>query len=229
LSLEFLRKLFKTENQKEAIIPGPLEVKVQGGGERQASQVLEGIRKDHLARYELAAEYLKKGDHVLDMACGVGYGSFILANNTKTKKVTAVDLSRDAIAYAEKYYNSPKIDYSLSDCLTVQLADGFYDLIVSFETIEHVSAPELLLERFSKTLKPGGLLILSTPSQITQPFSRDRFPFHVKHFTPTEICDLVKRYNFFLEEVSSQPDNSTRDLVQGWDGLFNILVCKKNN
>ena len=222
-----LAALAKKPHEKRLHQESCLNAKVAGGGERQAAKTLEGIRDDHLGRYEFAASYIPNNANVLDMACGIGYGSCILARQTDCSSILSIDISEDAIAYAKEYYASEKISYRQGDCLTTSLEKESYEAIVSFETIEHIENDQALFIRFSECLKPGGRLILSTPNQLIMPFDEDVFPFHIKHYTPTELTSLVESSGLKILEIFSQPDNTSKHMVNGWNGKFNILVCSK--
>ena len=80
-------------------------------GERQVSPTLDGIRGDHRNRYQWAIQHVI--GRVTDLACGVGYGSVILAE--AGIKVRAVDIDSEAIAYAKEYYLHPLINYHCAD------------------------------------------------------------------------------------------------------------------
>lgn len=201
--------------------------KAAAGGERQASPSLEGIRADHRGRYEFAVEFIVKGSQVLDLACGVGYGSYMLANRSLCEKIVSVDSSIDALAYGSKYYNSPKIDYRLGDCLSIVLEPEFFDIVLCFETIEHIENERQLLEKFHQALKPQGRLLCSTPNQKNVPFDPNTHPFHIRHYTPEEFMKLLEQSGFYIEQVWSQKNLFSSEVTKGWDGLFNIAVCRK--
>lgn len=200
---------------------------VQGNGERQAAPTLDGIRPDHVARYEFAARLIPRRGRVLDMACGVGYGAYIMSRSRRCAEILAVDRSAQAIEYAKQCYSSSKIAYRLDDCLTTPLEPESYDLAVCFETIEHIQQPEQLLGRFCAALRPHGRLVLSTPNQAALPYSAAAFPFHVRHYRPAELEDLIGRSGLSIQEAYSQPSLKTKRIVSGWEGCFNIAVCAK--
>lgn len=228
-TIQKLKILRKTEpNQKLTVSPVTTELVARGGGERQASPTLEGIRDDHTGRYRLATEYIENNATVLDMACGVGYGTYIISTETNCNQILAVDISKEAIDYANKFYNSSKITYRQDNCLTTKLDSNSFDVIVSFETIEHINEDRSLISRFFDALKPGGKLLISTPNQLEMPFEPDTFPFHIKHYTPDEFTDLLETGGFSIEKVFSQPDNMSSLIIPGWKGKFNIVVCSKS-
>jgi 2-polyprenyl-3-methyl-5-hydroxy-6-metoxy-1,4-benzoquinol methylase len=102
---------------------------------RQYGTSLSDIRSDHVKRYQFATKYVFDEESVLDAACGTGYGSWILSQHSKN--VTGMDISEHALDWATKYWSGP--EYILGDVQREKL--GYYDAIVSFETLEHLSHP----------------------------------------------------------------------------------------
>ena len=149
----------------------------------------------HLARYAFAARQLQP-ERVLDIACGAGYGSQLLAQQRAGISVLGVDVSEAAIDYARTHYSAPNVEFRVSDALDFEDTDGF-DSIVSLETVEHVKAPGALLSHLSSLLRPGGVLIASVP---TTP-SVDLNPHHLHDFTERSFRQLVERNTRGLEEV----------------------------
>ena len=151
----------------------------------------------HLARYAFAARQLQP-ERVLDIACGVGYGSQLLAQQHAGISVLGVDVSEAAIGYARAHYSAPNVEFRVSDALAFEDRDGF-DSIVSLETVEHVEAPGALLSHLSSLLRPGGVLVASVP---TTP-SVDLNPHHLHDFSERSFRRLVERNTRDLEEIGS--------------------------
>lgn len=195
-------------------------------GERQTSPFLCGIRKDHIGRYLLAKNYIKNDDNILDCACGIGYGSFLLSRN-KMVNVTGVDISQEAIAFAKKNYSAENIKYICDDVKNLQNINEVFNKIICFETIEHVKDDTALLTSFYSLMEENGLLILSTPNEKLMPFNKKQFPFHKRHYKPDELIMLLDKCGFEIVIVYSQKNNQEENLIPGWDGIFNVIVCKK--
>lgn len=155
------------------------------------------MQADHLARYEFAARRVQ-GLRVLDIACGAGYGSAMLAQ-AGAVHVDAVDISEQAIAYAREHYANRAIDFQVGDIYSYQ-SDPRYDLITSFETIEHVSDYHAALRNLARLLRAGGCLIVSSPNRpLTSPHARtlsDRpsNKFHVQEFTVDELTAALEQH-----------------------------------
>lgn len=197
-------------------------------GERQVGSRLEDIRADHRARYEYAETLLSDGSKVLDMACGVGYGSFILAGEAG-REITGVDISEESVAYAKTYYQLPNIHFVQSDAYKFAWAEGAYDAIISFETLEHVPDPRALVAKMADGLKKDGLLICSTPNEQAMPFSKEKFPHHVRHMTPIDFEDMLTSQGFEVIERKSQANKREPALVGGWSGSYILAVCRKKS
>ena len=200
--------------------------KRMASGERQISMHLRDIRADHRGRYRYASTFLRPGMKVWDAACGVGYGSFLLTQAVPKLGITAVDIDPYAIQYAKEFYGKNSINYIQSDILDCSFKSKF-DAITSFETFEHVLNDELLLSRFFFFFKPGGILFISTPNQETLPFSSNNYPFHVRHYSPSEFTSSLEKAGFIIEQCVSQPSKTDERIVYNTAGLYLLAVCRK--
>jgi len=195
--------------------------------ERQITPSLRNIRADHMARYQFASQSLSNvNGNVLDCACGIGYGSFVLAENNANVQVTAVDIDQAAINYGRQYYSHSNVKYLCQDARKLAVNDTF-DAVVSFETIEHVPFAEDLLCHFFRVLKSGGQLIFSTPNQDVIPFDPSIYRHHIRHYTYTQIVELANISGFEIADVYSQADQHSSEIELGAHGKFLIVVCTK--
>ena len=141
----------------------------------------------HLDRYDFACRF-SSGLHVADIACGTGYGSSQLSRFGNAASVVGIDTCSKTIAYARRFHSAPHVRYLSRSAYETGLANSSIDLIVSFETIEHVELEDKLLSEFYRLLKTGGHLILSTPND----WGLDRAPFHVRSYDAFQLCQAVR-------------------------------------
>lgn len=134
-------------------------------GERFTPECVREIWYEHFHRYAFALP-LAEGKRVLDAACGEGYGSALLARCAR--HVLGVDISIEAISHANKRYAAQQANLSFrqADVAALDaLPSASFDLICSFETLEHLQAQEAMLAGFRRLLAPGGVLLVSTPDR----------------------------------------------------------------
>jgi len=139
------------------------------------------------------------------MACGVGYGTYFLATRYPDAEVIGVDLSADAIAYANSRYRLPNLRFVADDAMKYQDGARFAS-VVSLETIEHLPDPRSFIGRVASTLiSPDGIFVGSVP--VTP--SVDANPHHLTDFSKRSFRNLLAEHGFEelgqLEQV--QPYN----------------------
>lgn len=142
---------------------------------------------EHLSRYSSVAG-LVKNKIVLDIACGTGYGSAMIAD-AGANKVIAVDNSPQAIGYAKQNYKRKNIQYINGNALNIPVKDSSVDVVVSLETIEHLHEPELFVKEVKRVLKKEGIFIVSTPNDDEFMDGND---FHVHEFQFKELHSLIE-------------------------------------
>ena len=161
-------------------------------GERMNTNIHSQVTVEHLHRYALAMEYVE-GKDVLDIACGEGYGSRLLAQ--KAKSVTGVDIDDNSIRQANKKYGGENLSFLQGAVEAIPLAGNSVDVIISFETLEHTTEHEKFLSEAKRVLKAGGLLIISTPDKkwySDKPGYQN--PFHKKELYEQEFEKLLKKH-----------------------------------
>lgn len=198
-------------------------------GERVIPKLMRsenGMLKEHVKRYEFASKYAK-GD-VLDIACGVGYGTQILLENDhdgKIKHITGADIDEDTIDYAKSNYPNEKVSYHVCDALSanIEVELGMFDTIISFETVEHIEQDEVFIDNLKKLLKPNGHLIISTP------FGRGKGmpctdPFHVHQYKEEEFVEILREFDDI--EMYYQRNETIEKQVEGKKYYLMIAVCR---
>jgi ubiquinone/menaquinone biosynthesis C-methylase UbiE len=158
-------------------------------GERFLPECLGEMVYEHWHRYLVAQQYVQ-GLRVLDVASGEGYGSHLLAKHAAT--VVGVDISADAVSHATSRYAADNLRYVAASCVQIPQPDASFDVIVSFETIEHITEHEAFLREVDRLLAPGGLFIISSPNR---PEYSERTgynnEFHVKELDRAELKTLL--------------------------------------
>jgi ubiquinone/menaquinone biosynthesis C-methylase UbiE len=121
----------------------------------------EERRQFHLARYEFALAHCR-GKRVLDGACGTGYGSALIGSVAES--VVGIDCAPDAIAYASATYAAPNVSFRTSFVESTPFPDNTFDVVLSFETVEHTLCPRAHLMEVARLLDPSGVAIVSVPN-----------------------------------------------------------------
>lgn len=157
----------------------------------------QGVLELHLERYRFAARWAQDA-RVLDIACGVGYGSeaFMTAG---ARAVIGVDRDPRAVAYARRRYGGEAVTFRVSDA-EVFSDDEPFDLVVSLETVEHVPDPVRFLRTLADLVRPGGHLVASVP---TSP-STDINPYHLHDFTERSFRELIAETGMLIVEACVQ-------------------------
>jgi len=158
---------------------------------------------EHIQRYEFASAYCNH-KNVLDIACGVGYGSRYLLSKGALS-VVGIDISSDAIQFANKTYITAGIRFAQDDACHLKLDAGTFDLVISFETIEHVSSPDLFIENIYRVLRPGGCLICSTPNTDFTPITGivESNPYHISDLSLHDL-ERITTGRFVIRSIYGQ-------------------------
>jgi hypothetical protein len=161
-------------------------------GERFVPQVAGDVAHEHLHRYALATE-LAAGKAVLDIACGEGYGSNLLARTARL--VVGVDVDAASVAHAREAYPADNLRFLEGTCAAIPLADRSVDLVVSFETLEHHDQHREMMVEVRRVLRPDGVLLISTPDRRTySDLTGYANPFHIRELYPPEFEDLLRMF-----------------------------------
>jgi SAM-dependent methyltransferase len=161
-------------------------------GERFTPECVREIAYEHWHRYGWAAR-LVQGKRVLDAACGEGYGSHLLSQ--AASRVIGIDLDEGAIEHARRRYGSDNLEFLSADCTRLPLSDDSVDVVVSFETLEHLAEQDQLLAEFRRVLAPEGFLLLSSPDRKTySDESGYANPYHVRELYRDELESLLQRH-----------------------------------
>jgi len=158
-------------------------------GERFTPECVREIAYEHWHRYAWALPWIK-GQDVLDVASGEGYGSHLISQEAKS--VVGVDIDVKTIEHAREKYNRDNLSFQVGDVLNLPVEDSRFDVVVCFETIEHLADHPRLMTELKRVLKPDGLLLMSSPdkSSYSDQTGYDN-PFHVKELYREELDQLL--------------------------------------
>ncbi len=166
-------------------------------GERFIPGMPASIELEHVHRYRLAAQ-LAKGLRVLDVASGEGYGTAMIA--AAAEHAIGVDISEDAVVHARSTHRAANLEYRVGSAAALPVDSASIDLVASFETIEHHDQHEEMMREIKRVLKPGGVLLISSPNKLEYSDAREfENEFHVKELYLEEFRDLLKRHFANLE------------------------------
>ena len=161
-------------------------------GERLETFVYNENTNEHLHRYALAIQ-LVSGKDILDIACGEGYGSNLMAASARS--VAGVDIDEQTIVRAKEKYKKENLSFLAGSVVHIPYPDANFDVVISFETIEHHDEHEKMMQEIKRVLRPGGILFISSPDKL---YYSDKTGFkntyHVKELYRTEFEGLLKKH-----------------------------------
>jgi 2-polyprenyl-3-methyl-5-hydroxy-6-metoxy-1,4-benzoquinol methylase len=177
----------------------------------------------HIATYQYALKFVK-GKSVLDYGCGSGYGSYLLSGIAK--KVTGVDVSDESIKYCRNSYSANNLFFRT----VADLTDEKYDVITSFQVIEHVLNVDGFLEKIKKLLSRDGYLLISTPDLTNRLFKFIQKPwnvYHIKEYSSSGLYNLLNKYftRVDLLKIGSKSDLVKKEIVRTKKQRIITLPC----
>ncbi len=185
----------------------------------------------HIKRYEFALPYVT-GKTVLSVACGNGYGEAMFAE-AGAAHVYGYDVSQEAVDFARANYQADNLEFAVGDATKLPLADGSVDVVVSFETIEHIEDDRAYLRELRRILKPDGIALISTPNRaksLRNYFaSKPPNPYHVREYLKDELERLLGDYfsevTFYGQKVifKRRPSTILRYLWAKWRGQLTTI------
>ncbi len=162
----------------------PTDIELPWTGERLVPSYVGNTALEHLHRYAFAREYAQDKD-ILDIACGEGYGAYLLADVARS--VIGVDIAEEVVEHARrKYGDHPRLSFEIGTCSEIPLDDASVDLVVSFETLEHHGEHDQMLREVKRVLRRGARWSSRRRIDCTTP-SSPRLP------TPTIIRNSSRR------------------------------------
>lgn len=176
----------------------------------------------HVGRYQWASSFVASlgAKRIIDVACGSGYGSKMLADAAPDSEVSGIDYDNRAVEYARDHYSAPNLSYHVGDLTTWTTGEesiGPVDAVVSFDTIEHLLHREIALLRICDNLTDRGALIFSTPCGHRITRLNPGWEHHKIEYSHHDLRALLKR--FFKRIIEpGQPEFPNQAF---WDGVIN--------
>jgi ubiquinone/menaquinone biosynthesis C-methylase UbiE len=193
-----------------------------------------GVHLADLERYRFCYQYTRDRV-VLDIACGSGYGTHLLATRGGARLVIAADRSNDALG-ATRRLQTRGVHLIRTSTEALPLADASVDVVTSIETIEHLDHPDAYLRELRRVLRPSGVAIISTPRNESETRHRPANPFHVREYSASEFqatlastfqrIEMYSQVMHFRDEVFGDPLRQPRwmDLLR--KGLRGVIPTR---
>lgn len=186
------------------------------------------VLMDHYHRYQWASSCVY--GTVLDLACGIGYGSSIITNNTRVENYIGVDISSETIDKAKKNYASDSCCFHVGTAYDLSfIPDESIDVIVSLETIEHLDQPKVAIKEFRRVLKKDGVLLGSVPTKNLDEH-HDKYhggnKYHLTRFESEDVKQLFSEYfsNLHMYISRIRLCIETKPLIKSVDSISNQQI-----
>jgi 2-polyprenyl-3-methyl-5-hydroxy-6-metoxy-1,4-benzoquinol methylase len=172
--------------------------------------------------YEFARNQFGAGDHVLDIACGDGYGCRIMA--PQVGQVLGVDINQPLIAANQQNNNIENIAYDVGDCFALQLADGAVTGATAMELIEHLPVDQVdsFVSEVRRVIKPGGSFICSTPQNSHGDIPL--VPWHIKEYSVAELRAILERHFSSVKILASKSGGRLSEACE--TGQKMVALCR---
>ncbi len=194
------------------------------------------VRNEHLARYRFAAQFVR-GKKVLDIACGSGYGSKLLAESGASE-VVGFDCDAEMAAENQKNNSLKNLIYKEGNAVDIPAREREFDIAVSFETIEHLKDEdqEKFVLELKRTVSDEGLVLISTPNLV---ISNNKNPYHIKELNREDFENILKKYfpavvvfeqgNGIASFIRNPNSNIIKEseIVSFSEPLYFLAVCSK--
>lgn len=166
----------------------------------------------HKSSYLWAARWCE-GKNILDYGCGTGYGSNIIAG--ESEKICAVDVSTDALDFARSHYSHPNLTFkAIESNQPLPFPSSSFDVVISFQVIEHIENDEFYISEASRVLKSGGVLLLITPDRKNrlfcwqQPWNR----WHIREYSEKHLTKLIENYFHISHKLFMQANGEIEEI-----------------
>jgi SAM-dependent methyltransferase len=182
----------------------------------------------HLAAYEFVSP-LVTGLDVLDVGCGTGYGAEVLID-AQARTYVGVDIAPDAVTFARAKYPLSGVSFAQMDALSLGFVSDSYDLVCSFQVIEHLPGVDGYLRDIARVMKQEGTCIISTPNRhfhnpgASLSNGPPANPFHVREYALEELRSLLACYwDSITIWGQLLPVYDTNSIQNVYDKLFSLI------
>jgi MoaA/NifB/PqqE/SkfB family radical SAM enzyme/ubiquinone/menaquinone biosynthesis C-methylase UbiE len=173
-----------------------------------------------LVRYNFAVPFIE-GKKILDIGCGARKGPYFLAQ--KAQEVVGVDNSSKAMEYVQQKWKKENISYFVMDATDLQFDNDTFDVVISFEVIEHILDYQKYLTEVTRVLRPGGIVILSTPNKIfTSPNNQPVIRGHIKEFSAQEFKDVLSEYFPHVDMYGIKRKKRVEDALETEKSVYHL-------
>ncbi len=170
------------------------------------------IYQCHMATYQFAVPYVTN-KKVLEFGCGSGYGSDYISGYCSD--ITAVDISNSAIEFAKEKFKKKNLSFDKIEDIEktpLKFDDNIFDIVISFQVIEHLSDDHAFLSELFRVLKKGGILLLATPDKTHRIFSFQK-PWNRYHIREYSMSELKSRISEYFQVVDGYYMSARKDLI----------------
>lgn len=170
----------------------------------------------HLFAYKIAEKYIDDAKMVLEAGCGEGYGTNLLAN--KAKAIIGLDVDGATIKQARTKYQKKNCSFKTYDGKEFPFANNSFDVVISFQVLEHIKNDQSYLAEIARVLKADGRLILTTPNKANRlaPGQKPWNRFHVREYTDSELHKVLAGYfkSITIQGVQGSPEIQKQELAR---------------
>lgn len=176
--------------------------------------------KNRSTRIAKMLEFLEPCDSLLDIGCGAGDITYLMAETGKPKNVLGIDILPESIEISRDFFSLPNLKYEILNIFNQNFPTNSFDCVTWFECIEHVDNPVAFLREIHRILKPNGILIISTPNAL----SLDA----IFKLMPTYF--LRKLIGKRLDAINTEPKGTGTqfDHIYTWDMPTLYRLCHRN-
>lgn len=167
----------------------------------------------HLATYKYCIPFVR-GKKVLDYGCGTGYGTSLIGEYCT--QITGIDISLEAVSYAESHFSSANLNYlqiKPAEIAPLPFPDGSFDVVLSFQVIEHVQDTSAYLREIDRVLAPGGRVVIATPDRSARLFSFQK-PWNIWHLREYTREQLKDTLSGFFSDVNVLQTGGKPEILQ---------------